>query len=82
MGMVAASAHHNGNAKSASRPRIVNMPQKIFLCMHRFYREATGTKSVARLLFRMHRHQQPFLQHLDEIGLKLAKGDAHAGVRL
>jgi len=38
MGMVAASAHHNGSAKSASTPRTVNEAQKTFLCMHSFYR--------------------------------------------
>jgi hypothetical protein len=82
MGTVAANAHHNGNAKSASRPRIVNVPQKIFLCMHRFYREATGTKSVARLLFRSHSRQQPLPQHFHEIRFKVAEGHAHTGVRL
>jgi hypothetical protein len=59
--MVAASANHNGNARSASRPKIVNVAQKTFLCMHSFYRRVTPAKLVARLVFRFHRLQQPFL---------------------
>jgi|HubBroStandDraft_4_1064222.scaffolds.fasta_scaffold350982_2 hypothetical protein len=82
MGTVAANAHHNGNAKSASRPRIVKVPQKIFLCMPSFYRGIAGTKSLTRLLFRKHGVQEPLSQHFHEIRLKVAKGDAHADVRL
>ena len=44
--MVAASAHHNGNARSASRPKIVNAAQKTFLCMRLFYRRVTPAKFV------------------------------------
>jgi len=68
MGTVAASAHHNGKAKSASRPRIVKVPQKIFLCMPSFYRGIAGTKSLTWFLFRKHGVQEPLPQHLNEIG--------------
>ena len=34
--MVAANAHHKGKARSAAKPRIVNAPQKTFLCMNSF----------------------------------------------
>ena len=68
MGIVAANAHHNGNAKSASTPRIVEVPQKIFLCMPSFYRGGVRTKSLTGLLFRKHGVQEPLSQHLNEIG--------------
>jgi len=82
MGMVAANAHHNGNARSASRPRIINVAQKTFLCMRLFYRRVTPAKLVARLVFRFHRLQQPFLQHGDNERVELAKNHAHSHIRL
>ena len=37
MGMVAPSAHQSGRKKSAIRPRMVNVAQKIFRSMYRVY---------------------------------------------
>ena len=37
IGIVAASAHHNGKMKSAARPSTVKLIQKIFRSMRAFY---------------------------------------------
>ena len=42
MGMVAANAHHSGNARSAINPITENEIQKTFLCIPQFYGWAGG----------------------------------------